>query len=208
MTNATTSNVFRTKTRLFDRWAPSYDWLFPSVFYQAVHQRLLEFVELPEQPQVLDVGCGTGRLLNRLVKQYPDLRGTGLDLSPEMLAQARQKAIDCDRIQFVPGTSHAMPFGDDQFDAAFCSISFLHYPDPVVVLGELKRVLKPQGRFYLADYSPSKLFGGHQHFNISTTGGIYTHGPEERVALGQQAGLTFVDHHYLLGPILLTVWSA
>ncbi len=79
------------KEKFFDRWAPNYDFLLTSVFYQAVHKRLIEYVELPEQPNVLDLGCGTGRLLNRLATEFPALQGTGLDLSAEMLHQARQR---------------------------------------------------------------------------------------------------------------------
>lgn len=78
------------KRQLFDRWAPLYDLLFPSVFYQAIHQRLLDYVDLPQQAHVLDIGCGTGRLLNRLATKYSDLQGTGLDFSAEMLRQARR----------------------------------------------------------------------------------------------------------------------
>ena len=89
------------KRTFFDRWAPIYDVLLPSVFYQAVHVRLLEYVELSETAHVLDVGCGTGKLLYRLAQRSPVLSGVGLDLSPGMLAQARKSLTDRDRFQFV-----------------------------------------------------------------------------------------------------------
>ena len=54
------------KKKFFDLWAPSYDWLFLSVFYQAVHKRLLEYVYLPDQPYVLDLGCGYGEFINNV----------------------------------------------------------------------------------------------------------------------------------------------
>uniref|UniRef100_A0A1D9G4F6 Methyltransferase domain-containing protein n=1 Tax=Moorena producens (strain JHB) TaxID=1454205 RepID=A0A1D9G4F6_MOOP1 len=63
------SNFFSIKEKFFDLWAPNYDILFTTVFYQALHKRLLEYVELTNQPNVLDLGCGTGRLLNRLAQE-------------------------------------------------------------------------------------------------------------------------------------------
>uniref|UniRef100_UPI0039C72F2D class I SAM-dependent DNA methyltransferase n=1 Tax=Nodularia chucula TaxID=3093667 RepID=UPI0039C72F2D len=84
-----TVEFFSNKKRLFDRWASSYDWLFPSVIYQAIHKRLLEYVDLAEDSNILDMGCGTGRLFQRLGSEFPDVRGTGLDLSPQMLHKAR-----------------------------------------------------------------------------------------------------------------------
>ena len=141
------------KTQLFDRWAPSYDWLLPSVFYQAVHLRLLEYVRLSKSAYVLDIGCGTGRLLNRLAQAYPHLQGKGIDLSPEMLEQARHSSRYGDRLTFVRGLSDTIPTEDSLFEAVFSTISFLHYPDPQRVLTEIHRVLQPQGRFYLVDYT-------------------------------------------------------
>src|SRR6476619_2897551 len=139
------------KKQLFDRWASSYDWLFPSVFYQAIHQRLLEYVQLGDRAQVLDLGCGTGRLLHRLTKQFPTLQGTGLDLSPEMLRQAQQRHPHHPQLTYVQGNAEQLPFPEAEFDAVFNTLSFLHYPRPEQVLAEVSRVLKPTGRFYLVD---------------------------------------------------------
>jgi len=191
------------KQWLFDQWAPRYDWLLPSIFYQAVHQRLLEFVEMPEAPAVLDLGCGTGRLLNRLAVAFPDLQGTGLDLSAEMVRQARLKNQHHPRLIFLQGNAAAMPFVKGQFDAVFNTISFLHYPDPVSVLSEVKRVLHPDGRYYLADFAPSRWIPLADSVNLPS--GVRFYPAEARAAIAAEAELHCLGHHYLLGPVLLTI---
>jgi ubiquinone/menaquinone biosynthesis C-methylase UbiE len=193
------------KKQLFDRWAATYDWLFPSVIYQAIHKRLLEYIDLPPQPRVLDLGCGTGRLLDRLATEFPELQGTGLDLSPEMLRVARQSHHHHPRLIFIPGNAEDLPFADGQFDAIFSTLSFLHYPHPERVCQEVSRVLKAQGRFYLVDLTFSQA-AQSQQLAISP-GGIRLYSPPARERLGTQAGLSCLGHHHLLGPVLLTVFT-
>ena len=180
MTNSTT---FKKKERFFDRWAPNYDILFTTIFYQAIHKRLLEYVELPENPNVLDLGCGTGRLLNRLATEFPSLYGTGLDLSKEMLRQARERKKYRKRLIFVTGNAESLPFIEGQFDAVFNTISFLHYPNPDRVFSEVSRVLRPQGRFYLVDYIREGIILNNFRF---LAGGIRFYSPQEREQLGNR----------------------
>jgi ubiquinone/menaquinone biosynthesis C-methylase UbiE len=205
-----TTPFFRQKQGLFDRWATWYDWLFPSVFYQAIHTRLLEYVQLPLQPQVLDLGCGTGRLLKRLATQIPDLEGTGLDLSGEMLHQARLASRHYPqlrpRLRFVQGNAEALPFADQQFDAVFSTMSFLHYPHPLPVLAEVRRVLRPQGRFYLVDLISG--CGLNRNCSLNLIGGVRLYSLTLRKELGEQAGLCCLGHHDLLWPVVLTVFVA
>lgn len=198
--------VLSRKAQFFDRWALTYDWLVPSVFYQAIHQRLLDYVQLPEAAVVLDIGCGTGRLLNRLAARYGDLRGYGLDLAPVMLQQARRSNQHRPRLIFKQGRSDAIPFGDRFFTAVFSTISFLHYPDPEAVMAEVYRVLQPGGRFYLVDYTTPWLTGGRSAIAVSP-GGLRFYSRSAREALGQQAQLVCTNHYPLLGPILLTVFQ-
>jgi ubiquinone/menaquinone biosynthesis C-methylase UbiE len=199
-----TQDFFRNKKQLFDHWAPSYDWLFPSVFYQAIHKRLLEYVNLPPQANVLDLGCGTGRLLNRLADRFPDLRGTGLDLSSQMLRVARRSNRHHPRLIFIEGKAESLPFADGQFDAVFNTISFLHYPEPKQVFAEVARVLKEGGSFYLADTSiPNQAELRLQQI----IGGIRFYSQNNRELLGSSCGLKCVAHHYLLGPVLLTIFT-
>jgi ubiquinone/menaquinone biosynthesis C-methylase UbiE len=200
-----THNFLSNKKLLFDRWAPSYDWLFPSIVYQAIHKRLLEYVDLPEQANVLDLGCGTGRLLERLATQFPELHGTGLDLSPNMLQMARLSNRHRPRLIYIEGKAESLPFGDGQFNAVFNTISFLHYSEPKQVISEVARVLSPGGRFYLVDIT-SKNNTEPQMLPVSS-GGITLYSPNQRELLGSSAGLLCVSHHYLLGPVLLTIFS-
>ncbi|QSJ20413.1 class I SAM-dependent methyltransferase [Nostoc sp. UHCC 0702] len=200
-----TDNFLRNKKLVFDTWAPSYDWLFPSVIYQAIHKRLLQYIDLPERANVLDIGCGTGRLLERLATQFTDLRGTGLDLSPNMLQVARLSNRHHPRLIFLEGKAESLPFAEGQFNAVFSSISFLHYLEPLQVLSEVARVLVPGGRFYLVDIS-TKIDNLPQLLQVSPFR-IRLYSPNQRELLGSSAGLLSLSHHYLLGPVLLTIFA-
>ena len=200
-----TFNFLRNKKFLFDQWASSYDWLFPSVIYQAIHKRLLEYVDLPKKANILDMGCGTGRLLERLATKFPDMRGTGLDLSSNMLRIARQSNCHHPRLIYIEGNAESLPFGEGQFDAVFSTISFLHYLEPQKVLSEVARVLSPGGRFYLVDITTKKE-EAPQILPISPLG-IRLYNPQQRELLGSSAGLLCLSHQYLLGPVLLTTFT-
>lgn len=200
-----THNVLKSKEKLFDIWAPNYDFLLTTVFYQAVHKRLLNYVEMPENPNVLDLGCGTGRLLNRLATEFPTLRGTGLDLSTEMLRQARQRNQHQVRLIYKQGNAESLPFAEGQFNAVFNTISFLHYPNPQQVFSEVSRVLSLNGRFYLVDIMGREWMS--TNLLSFSPGGIRLYTPQQRQQLGLKVGLECLAHHYLLGSILLTVFQ-
>jgi ubiquinone/menaquinone biosynthesis C-methylase UbiE len=198
----TLDNFLTNKEKFFDLWAPNYDFLLTTVFYQAVHKRLLEYVELPERPNVLDLGCGTGRLLNRLASKFSNLQGTGLDLSTQMLHQARQHNQHHPRLIFVRGNAESLPFASSQFDAVFNTISFLHYPNPETVFAEVSRVLCNGGKFYLVDW-----VGTQSISSFLSKAKIKFYNPQQREKLGQKSGLKCLGHYYLLGAVLLTVFT-
>ncbi|EAZ90532.1 class I SAM-dependent methyltransferase [Crocosphaera chwakensis] len=194
--------IFEKKASFFDRWAPNYDLIFTTIFYQSLHKRLLSYVTLPHPSYVLDLGCGTGRLLNRLAKTFPDLQGMGVDLSPQMLKEAREKNQHHPRLIFTQGNSEYLPCADNQFDAVFNTISFLHYPNPQQVFREVSRVLKPQGQFYLVDYI--------QLYSLDSIpfspGGINFYSPQQRELFADNARLITQGHYYLLGRVMLSIF--
>ena len=199
------TSFFADKQNFFDFWAPNYDILFTTPFYQAVHKRMLIYADFPADGHVLDLGCGTGKLLKRLGKLYPELTGIGLDFSPKMIAQAKTKNIYGDRLTFILGNAEDQPFDDNTFDTVFNTISFLHYPNPVKVLAEVQRVLKPDGKFYLADYGKSELLPRRSCPFL--LGGLHFYSRAERTEMGNQVGLELVVHHYLMLGVLLTIWQ-
>ena len=199
------NDLYQRKQSLFDRWAGFYDLTLTSVFYQAVHRRLLDSIQLPKQPYVLDLGCGTGKLFNRLVQGQEDLTGLGIDLSPDMIAQAQRANQAPERIQYKVGNAVALPVEDGQFDALFNTITFLHYPEPERVLAEVQRVLKPGGRYYLADFAPR--WAEEPEVLARGMNPIQFYSPAVRERMAVQAGLTLVGHTWLLGPVLLTEFA-
>ncbi|MDC0834748.1 class I SAM-dependent methyltransferase [Geitlerinema sp. CS-897] len=200
-----TSSFFDGKRQFFDIWASNYDCLLTTVFYQAIHQRLLEFVELPPSPRLLDLGCGTGRLLDRFARTYPNLQGTGLDLSLEMIQQARKRNAFDDRLDFAVGNVESLPFDAEQFDAVSCTVSFLHYPRPEVAIAEIDRVLKPGGRFYFVDYLPFEGFGEKNIYPVSP-GGLRLYTRSQREDFAKPVGWRCEGHYHLLIRIVLTIF--
>ncbi len=200
-----TNSLYQQKQSLFDCWAGFYDLTLTSVFYQAVHRRLLESIELPSesaQPYVLDLGCGTGKLFNRIAREQPTWTGLGLDLSPDMIAQAHRANQAPERMRFQVGNAVALSQEDNCFDAVFNTITFLHYPEPERVLAEVRRVLKPGGRYYLADFAPR--WAETPEVLAQGMSPIRFYSPAVREQLAAEAGLTVVEHIWLLGPVMLT----
>lgn len=193
------------KIKLFNLWAPFYDLLLPSVFYQALHRRLLEYLSLPPKPWVLDLGCGTGKLLERLARAFPNLYGLGVDASPEMLRQARMFRRSSPRLIYIEGDAANLPTANEEFDAVFNTISFLHYPEPKQVLSEVYRTLKPEGKYYLVDFVWE---GEGREAEVSMgSGKVRFYTLFRREELGKGIGFQTVDHHWLLGSVALTIFG-
>ncbi|MCR5088404.1 MAG: class I SAM-dependent methyltransferase [Oscillospiraceae bacterium] len=123
---------------------------------------------------LLDVGCGTGWLIDMLAKQR-QARYVGLDLSSEMIKMAEQKQID--GAKFVNGTADSLPFPDASFDIVTCSQSFHHYPYPEKAMGEAFRVLKKGGLYILSDTGVGGVGGwidNHIFFRLAGSGDCHT----------------------------------
>jgi ubiquinone/menaquinone biosynthesis C-methylase UbiE len=103
--------------------------------------------------EVLEVAIGTG--LN--LELYPDdVRLTGIDFSPAMLEQARERARQLGRkVDLSEGDAHALAFPDNSFDTVVCTFSLCAIPDDRQAVAEMRRVLRPGGRLLLADHVAS-----------------------------------------------------
>jgi SAM-dependent methyltransferase len=109
---------------------------------------------LREGEAILDIGCGAGVdsiLAARLVE--PAGAVTGIDLVPEMLARARENSrlAGVDNVSFQEAAAEQLPFPENSFEAVISNGVFNLVVDKVKALKEIFRVLKPGGRFMLAD---------------------------------------------------------
>jgi len=109
---------------------------------------------LKQAGQAADLGCGPGHLVVELAQATPALHLTGIDLSDEMLVQARARAQLAglsDRITFKEGNAAQIPLPDGSLDLVVSTLSLHHWSDPVGVLDEIARVLRPGGAFLIFD---------------------------------------------------------
>lgn len=113
---------------------------------------------------ILDLGCGTGDLTINIARAAgKDTEITGIDYSQPMLEKARQKATKAGvakLVRFTQGDATALPFPDVYFDCVGISFAFrnLTYKNPLAQahLAEVKRVLKPGGRYVIVESSQPK----------------------------------------------------
>jgi ubiquinone/menaquinone biosynthesis C-methylase UbiE len=135
--------------RVWDKAAPSYDKQI-AFFEKIQFAGGREWLGERAHGRVLEVAIGTGRSL----LHYPaDVTITGIELSPAMLAIARQRAAGLGRdVNLREGDAEHLPFDDASFDTVVCALSLCTIPNPVAALGEMRRVLSPGGRLLLLDH--------------------------------------------------------
>jgi ubiquinone/menaquinone biosynthesis C-methylase UbiE len=134
----------------FSRWSHTYEqsWLQRN-FFDRVHQAMLQLIASEETPEsILDVGCGTGHLLREARQRWPEAQLIGVDAAEGMVETARQLTSGA---TFYVGRAEALPLAGASVDVALSTISFHHWGNQAQGVREVARVLRPGGRFFLAD---------------------------------------------------------
>ncbi|MCI0399098.1 MAG: methyltransferase domain-containing protein [Chloroflexi bacterium] len=134
-------------------------------FFMKMLQGYLDAMNIDGTKTVLDIGCGTG-VAARAVARRPGFVGqvTGIDLSPALAeAGARLAAKEGlgDRITFRTGDTRRLNFADRTFDAVVAHTLLSHVDDPLAVVKEAARVVKPGGVIGIFDGDYASLTFGH-----------------------------------------------
>src|SRR6266511_2105184 len=140
--------------RLYEKEAPKYDRQM-RFFEWLLFGSGREWVCSQAEGEVLEIAVSTGRNL----PYYPDgVRLSGVELSPAMLEIARTRAREVGReIDLRVGDAQALEFPDESFDSVVCTLSLCTIPDDRAAVAEVRRVLRPGGRFLLLEHVRSPL---------------------------------------------------
>lgn len=140
-----------------------------------IHQYLVDHLDWDGQGKLLDIGCGSGALINRCARRFPQARMTGIDFWGPEWSYAKEQCQrnarlegTADRIVFEQGDAAHLAFPDQSFDAVVSNFVFheVHsQKDKQKLLLEALRVLKKGGSFALQDlFAQGKLYGDMDAF--------------------------------------------
>jgi ubiquinone/menaquinone biosynthesis C-methylase UbiE len=154
---------------IYKLWAPIYDATVGHFFLPG-RNRAITIADLKPGDRVLLVGVGTGADLPLLPA---GVSVTGIDLSADMLAKAKQKLLlPGVELTLIQGDAQTLLVSENQFDVAFFNLILSVIPDPRACLRENLRAVKPGGRVVVFDkFLPDsrKLTFGRRVFNFFST---------------------------------------
>ncbi len=146
-------------------YVPALGWDFLTPFYDPLirltaremsfKSRLLNEAGIDEATRILDVGCGTGTLLQLMRRKPKSLLAIGLDGDMNVLGIAKSKAHShVEKISLVQAFCFDIPFADGAFDRVLSSLMLHHLTrsEKVRTLEEIFRVLRPEGELHVADW--------------------------------------------------------
>jgi ubiquinone/menaquinone biosynthesis C-methylase UbiE len=137
---------------------PDSQWFWDH--YDGAAAQIAEFAESAGVSltgrDVADIGCGEGIMALGLCRRVHPRRLVGFDIVPvaaeHLLTRAQQERADSSmpaELEFRTSTPTGLPAGDDEFDFVYSWSAFEHIEDPVGVLREIRRILRPTGHFFL-----------------------------------------------------------
>lgn len=191
---------------VYDKFAPNYDRAFAPLERLGLRRWRQEVFELlPTDASILELGCGAGANF----EFYPRCkRAVSSEISIRMLEVAAGKRRENHLIQ---ADAQSLPFGENDFDAAFATLVFCSIPDPTMAFHELRRVIKPGGRVVLLEHvRPSGVLGPvFDAINVLSLAVAEDHFNRETAKLATDAGLTIVEvRRKLAGIVNLIVCEA
>ena len=142
---------------LFTNITTKYDLMNNFMSFGAHHlwkKKLIDLIYIKSNDSILDVGSGTGDIVNLLNKNYANINITSVDLNLSMLEKGKQKIkYNENKIRWINCNAESLPFKDDIFDHYIISFCLRNITLIEKALEEALRVLKPGGCFYCLEFS-------------------------------------------------------
>ncbi len=116
-----------------------------------MYAQVFDSMPVADGDAILEIGFGNGKFFPELYSKAKNLSLSGIEISKEMVMEAvkNNKALsESGIVKLQNGASDALPFADNSFDKIFCINVIYFWEDAAAHLQEIKRVLKPQGKFY------------------------------------------------------------
>jgi len=118
---------------------------------------VIKLAEIKNESTILDVACGTGEMLKRIIKLNPDGKNIGIDLSPDMITKARKKLnrLNKNNFELEEGNVLNLKFPDNSFDVLINNYMVDLMPIKTFnkITNEFFRVLKPNGKIVMSTFS-------------------------------------------------------
>lgn len=143
--------------------------------FRATVDTLIEQSQIVDGERVLDIGCGWGRIPIGLIKRFPKLEISGIDISEEAILRAPaviEKETGVSNIDVQVGSAEELPFDDCTFDSVVSTRVFQYISDSQKAMREIWRVLKPHGRVTVSvpnKLNPIRYFSYHTQLLTSKT---------------------------------------
>ena len=184
---------------IYDKFAANYDRAFAPLERLGLRRWRQEAIDLlPKNASILEIGCGAGANF----EFYPQCRrAVSSEISIGMLDVARTKRRENLLIQ---ADAQSLPFGENEFDAAFATLVFCSIPDPTAAFKELRRVIKPGGKVILLEHvRPEGILGPvFDLLNKATLALADDHFNRETAKLAADSGLKIVEVRKKLASIV------
>lgn len=137
--------------RHYARWAPAYDRFWDRYSRNSLG-KLAGNLDLRGAEHVLDVACGTGRLAGMLRRAHAGLRITGIDLSPAMIKESRERLPEDENTAWHVGTLSTVEFAPASFDVVTCANAFHLFLNQDEALRRMRQLVAPGGTVCIVDW--------------------------------------------------------
>lgn len=133
---------FNYESSIWGRGEAELSWASPT---KERLERAISILPNEAGAEVLEIGCGAGQFIRAIKKNRPELVCYGADISVEAIKQAK---ITHDQVQYDLSQENSLPYTNSTMDAVLIFDVLEHVANPIAILSEANRILKPNGKLY------------------------------------------------------------